>query len=215
MTLAELITFTRSFVQLDSKGAVAPPTGEVIDFLNEAMNQASTRLRVPITVLTVTAQSNGFNLPSDAWRTNPLVSVVHQPSSSLSVLLPIRSLEYAAITWPNWTQVTTTGSPVAVIWSGGVTGMPDVTVYPDPGSSDYVVTYVVKPTAMSALTDTPFNGGLAGFHLSLAQYAAYLMLGNPARLGLYDAGVKAAAATRNRGPRLTSNAAYVMHGRWY
>ena len=215
MNLGQLVGFVRTFIRQDLKTSDAPNVGEIIDLLNQANLEAATRLKIPSTLLTVTNQTNGFNLPSDAWHPDPILSVQYQPSTAESVNLPVVSIQYANAVYPNWTQDTSTNDPEVVIYSGGITSQPDITVYPNPGAADYQVLYRVQPTDMRAMSDTPFNGELVGYHMLLAQVVTFWFTGNQVRLQLYERGIALAAGRRRVGPRVARNAAYSMGGRYY
>ena len=214
MQAGKLVDFVRTFLRTDSPQVELPATGHVLDLLNQAMDEASAELGVPAKLLKVESLAAPFFLPADARSSDPIIEVRYAPNVSKTVLLPQVSIERAGIEYPNWEQDTTPDDPKVAIFSTGVDGMPHLYVYPNPGVATYFILYKVKPESMSDLNDEPFNGELDRFHIMLAHYVVFMLNNNNQRFAIYRNFLSDAAGVRQRGPRVTKNAAYRMSGRW-
>lgn len=213
MNAGRLIDFVRTFVRADVPQGELPNTAQVLDLLNQAQFEASNELGLPVKYVQVTNEDAPFNLPEEAQDTNPLIEVRYESAGETRVL-PIYSVERAGIEFPDW-QAGKRGEPEFVIDGAGVVGLSDVYVYPDPGVSNWFVTYKVRPDDMTDFSDVPFNGELDRFHIMLAHYVTFMLTNNDQRFAIYRDMMSRAGGVRQRGPKVAQNAAYYMKGSWY
>lgn len=215
MNAGKLVDFVRTFLQVDIPGAELPAVGHVLDLLNQAQDEASAELGIPMKLVEITNQSSAFNLPADARTTNPIIEARFGLGEGGTRLLRELSIERAGLEYPDWETSGETGDPEVLIYSTGVDSIPMVYPHPMPVNGTFYVLYRMKPADMTDLNDEPFNGELDRFHIMLAHYVTFMLNNNQQRFAIYRSMLGDAAGVRQRGPRVTQNAAYRMTGRWF
>lgn len=211
----KLIDFVGTFVRVDVPGAELPATAHVLDLLNQAQDEASAELGVPMKLVEVANQSSAFNLPADARNADPIIEARVKVSVGGTRLLRQLSIERAGLEYPDWETSTATGDPEVLIYSTGVDSIPMVYPHPLPSDETFFILYRVKPADMVDLNDVPFNGELDRFHIMLAHYVTFMLNNNDQRFAIYRSMLGDAAGVRQRGPRFAKNAGYYMSGRWF
>lgn len=217
MTAAELMDMVRLLARGEAMQGITD--GALLQALNVAQDDVSRNLRAPTQTVTYT-NVNGigaFSWPSDARDEGiqRVYALTRDDDGNVlnSKRVPVYDFHTASVFEPSWTIAEP--GPVArfiVFDPGNEVSSPYPVPPPDADNVQaYRVTYVVRPTKMTALDDQPFHGKLDSFHDALAYRAAWLLTRDTAMLMEYERRLKEARGATNRGALAPNNPLYTRN----
>lgn len=211
MTLAELLDMTRAMI-----GGTSVTDGALAQQLNIAQEHVSRELRIPAATVTYSSVTDpgAFDWPTDA-RDDGILDVYaltldDDGDETASSRIPVYNFRAASMYDANWTMEEAAKVARFIVYDPTHEIMRPRPVPPPDASNaqSFRVTYVVRPTKMQAMTDTPFNGRLESFHDVLAYRVAYLLTRDAVMAAEYTRRLRHARGASSHAPVAVVNPLY-------